>query len=50
MPKYYENKVYGYYLYFTSLCVIEAMHASDSKKYQKEAQLNFLSEVMVQQL
>lgn len=33
MPKYYEYKVCGYYLYFTSHCVIEAMHvhASDKK-------------------
>lgn len=33
MPKYYEFKVAGYYLYFTSFCVIECMHvhASDSK-------------------
>lgn len=33
MPKYYEFKVYGYYLYFTSHCIIEAMHvhASDGK-------------------
>ena len=33
MPKYYGFKVYGYYLYFTSHCIIEAMHvhASDSK-------------------
>ena len=33
MPKYYPNKVYGYYLYYTSFCVIECMHvhASDSK-------------------
>ena len=33
MPKYYEFKVVGYYLYFTSFCVIECMHvhASDSK-------------------
>ena len=33
MPKYYGYKVYGYYLYFTSHCVVEAMHvhASDSK-------------------
>lgn len=32
MPKYYPNKVYGYYLYYTSFCVIECMHvhASDS--------------------
>ena len=33
MPKYYAFKVFGYYLYFTSHCIVEAMHvhASDSK-------------------
>lgn len=33
MPKYYDYKVCGYYLYYTSHCVIEAMHvhASDKK-------------------
>ena len=33
MPKYYSFKVVGYFLYFTSKCVVEAMHAhaSDSK-------------------
>lgn len=33
MPKYYEFKVAGYYLYFTSFCVVECMHvhASDRK-------------------
>ncbi len=33
MPKYYQYKVCGYYLYYTSHCVIEAMHvhASDRK-------------------
>ena len=33
MPKYFSYKVCGYYLYFTSKCIIEAMHAhaSDSK-------------------
>ena len=33
MPKYYEFKVAGYYLYFTSHCVVEAMHvhAGDTK-------------------
>jgi hypothetical protein len=33
MPKYYESKICGYYLYFTSFCVVECMHvhASDSK-------------------
>lgn len=34
MPKYFEYKVCGYYLYYTSHCIIEAMHvhASDRKK------------------
>lgn len=33
MPKYYEFKICGYYLYFTSHCIVECMHvhASDSK-------------------
>lgn len=33
MPKYFSFKVCGYYLYFTSKCILEAMrvHASDSK-------------------
>ncbi len=33
MPKYYDFKVSGYYLYYTSHCIIEAMHvhASDRK-------------------
>lgn len=33
MPKYYQYKVAGYYLYFTSKCVVECMHvhASDRK-------------------
>ena len=33
MPKYYAFKVCGYYLYFTSHCIVEAMHvhASDKK-------------------
>lgn len=26
MPKYYEYKIAGYYLYFTSHCIIECMH------------------------
>ena len=33
MPKYYEFMVAGYYLYFTSHCILECMHvhASDRK-------------------
>ena len=30
MPKYYEFKVAGYYLYFTSFCVVECMHVHAS--------------------
>ncbi len=26
MPKYYEFKIVGYYLYFTSYCIVECMH------------------------
>ena len=32
MPKYYQYKIAGYYLYFTSKCVIECMHAHASDK------------------
>lgn len=32
MPKYYEYKIAGYYLYFTSHCIIEAMHVHASDK------------------
>ena len=33
MPKYFDFKVCGYYLYFTAHCIVECMHvhASDSK-------------------
>ena len=33
MPKYFNHKVCGYYLYYTSFCLIECMHvhASDSR-------------------
>ena len=33
MPKYFQFMVAGYYLYFTSFCVVECMyvHASDSR-------------------
>lgn len=36
MPKYYEFKVVGYYLYFTSFCVIECMHVHASGKKLNE--------------
>lgn len=31
MPKYTEDKIAGYYLYFTSKCVVEAMHVHANK-------------------
>ena len=33
MPKYFDFKVCGYFLYFTSHCIIECMHvhASDAR-------------------
>ncbi|MCD7892181.1 MAG: DUF4160 domain-containing protein [Erysipelotrichaceae bacterium] len=37
MPKYYEFKVCGYYLYFTSHCIIECMHVHASDKKLTEA-------------
>ena len=30
MPKYYDFKVAGYYLYFTSFCIVECMHVHAS--------------------
>ena len=32
MPRYYEFMVAGYYLYFTSHCVIECMHVHASDR------------------
>ncbi len=42
MPKYYDFMVAGYYLYFTSHCVIECMHvhASD-RRLTEEASAKF---------
>ena len=37
MPKYYEYKIAGYYLYFTSYCVIECMHVHASDRKLTEA-------------
>lgn len=46
MPKYYEFKIAGYYLYFTSFCVIECMHvhASDSKLSESGSAKFFVKE------
>ena len=37
MPKYFKYKIYGYYLYFTSHCTVEAMHAHASDKRLSES-------------
>jgi len=37
MPKYYDFKVCGYYLYFTSKCIVEAMHVHASDAQLTEA-------------
>ncbi len=37
MPKYYDFKVCGYYLYFTSHCIIECMHVHASDRKLTEA-------------
>ena len=37
MPKYFEFKVAGYCLYFTSFCVIECMHVHASDRKLTEA-------------
>ncbi len=37
MPKHYEFKVCGYYLYYTASCVIEAMHVHASDRKLTEA-------------
>ena len=43
MPKYYEYKVCGYYLYYTSHCVIESMHVhAVIVSLQKLGQQSFL--------
>ena len=36
MPKYKNFLVYGYYLYFTSHCVVEAFHVHASNKQLSE--------------
>lgn len=47
MPKYYEFKIAGYYLYFTSYCVIECMHVHASDRRLTEAgSAKFLSGTM----
>ncbi len=37
MPKYYDFKICGYYLYFTAHCIIECMHIHASDRRLTEA-------------
>lgn len=37
MPKYFEYMIRGYFLYFTSHCIVEAMHVHASDKHLTEA-------------
>lgn len=36
MPKYFDFMICGYYLYFTSHCIIEAMHVHASDRHLTE--------------
>ena len=46
MPKYYQFKVAGYFLYFTSFCVVECMHvhASDEELTEVRSAKFFVKE------
>lgn len=46
MPKYFNFKVCGYYLYFTSHCIVECMHvhASDRKLTEQGSAKLFVRE------
>ena len=46
MPKYFEYKIAGYYLYFTSFCIVEAfhVHASDSSLTEASSAKFFVKE------
>lgn len=37
LPKYFDFKVCGYYLYFTAHCIVEAMHVHASDTHLTEA-------------
>lgn len=43
MPKYFPFKIAGYYLYYTSLCTVECMHAhASSRKLTEKGSAKFL--------
>lgn len=46
MPKYFDFKIYGYYLYFTSKCIVECMHvhASDNNLTESGSAKFFVKE------
>lgn len=46
MPKYFRDKVAGYYLYYTEHCIMECMHAhaSDSKLTESGSAKFFIKE------
>ena len=46
MPKYFSYKIAGYFLYFTSRCIIEAfhVHASDSRLTEEGSAKFFVKE------
>lgn len=46
MPKYFNFKVCGYYLYFTSHCIVECMHvhASDRRLTEQGSAKFFVKE------
>lgn len=51
MPKYFLDKIAGYYLYYTKHCVIECMHAHASdRKLTEGGSAKFLFWKMVPQL
>lgn len=37
MPKYFRDRIAGHYLYFTSQCIVEAMHVHASDKHLTES-------------
>ena len=42
MPKYYDFKIAGYYLYFTSFCTVECMHVHASDEQLSEGDSGWL--------
>ena len=51
MPKYFAEKIFGHWLYFTTHCILEAMHvhASRDSKLREKGAAKFLSMQMEHQ-